>query len=90
MMSPSGIYWNPDIFVSEKPMQNFVECKMQNFLVEKKGPQKKEEIEKMTFIVVSSAHTSLGPQNRDDHKEKFWDFFKTYPPQLFSIIEADH
>ena len=45
LMSPCGIYWNPNIFVSEEPMQNFVTLAA-FFLLEKKGPQKKEEIEK--------------------------------------------
>ena len=36
MMSLSGIYWNPNIFVSEEPMQNFVTPAV-FFLVEKKG-----------------------------------------------------
>ena len=40
MMSPSGIYWN--IFVSVGPMQHFVTL-AGFFLVEMKGPQKKEE-----------------------------------------------
>ena len=70
-MSPSGIYWNPNIFVSEEPMQYFVTL-ASFFLIEMKGLQKKEELEKMTFIVATqpwAAHTLPSDQNRDDYKQ---------------------
>ena len=94
MMSPSGIYWNPNIFVSEEPMQNFVTPAV-FFLVEMKGPlKKKERRDKWPFNICTNSHEqrthSLWPKNRDDYKQVFWNFFKTNPPQLLSIIEADH
>ena len=74
MMSPSGIYWNLSIFVNEEPMQHFVTL-AGFFLVEKKGPQKKKERRARKndlfsgHTAMSSAHTPLGPKNRDDYKQ---------------------
>ena len=73
-MSPSDIYWNPNIFVSEEPMQHFV-TPAGSFLVEMKGPQKIEERRARKndlysgHTAMSSPHTLLGPKNRDDYKQ---------------------